>query len=65
MELRAYVFEWRIFEGLDVACAERKVRYDYSCDEPFDRVGRLEDIAIGARADRGGDEAEGLGYELQ
>ena len=58
MELRADVFEWRIFKRLNVARAWREVQHDYSCNVPFDHVGYSEDTAIGVRADRGGDEAE-------
>ena len=36
----------------------------HSCNEPLDDVGSLEDIAIGVRADRSGNEAEILGHQL-
>ena len=52
------IFKWHIFKHLDVACAEREVQHDYSCDEPFDHVGYSEDTVIGVRVGHGGDEAE-------
>ena len=64
LQLSADVFERGVLERLDVARAEREVRHDDARDEPAYRVVRLEDVAIGAGAYRGRDEAERLGYQL-
>ena len=35
-------------EHFDVACDQCEVRYDYTCEEPADRVVSFEYIAVGA-----------------
>ena len=64
LQFSAYVLEQGVLECLDVAGAQREVGHDYARDEPPDRIVSLEDVAISAGADRGGDQAERLGHQL-